>query len=66
MSKLNDFISVKDICEYLGVHHSMVYKKLGNNELPGAVKFGNVWRIDREKFMEYIKMGGDKSNVSEI
>ena len=55
------YIRVKEICEYLGVDDSVVYRKLSRNELPGAVKFGNIWLIDRKKFMDYIERGGDIS-----
>lgn len=53
------YIRVNDICDYLGIHYSAVYRKLNSNKLPGAVKFGAIWLIDREMFMEYIKNGGD-------
>lgn len=54
-----DFLRVKDISEYLGIDCNVIYRKLHRDELPGAIKIGTIWLVDRKIFMEYIRNGGD-------
>ena len=48
-----DWLSVADICEYMGVSAFVVTKVLRSGELP-AVKFGREWRVARADFEEYL------------
>lgn len=51
MSK--DWLSVADICEYMGVSTFVVTSVLRSGALP-AVKFGREWRVARVDFEEWI------------
>jgi len=44
-----EWLSVSDICEYMGVSPFVVTKQLRSGSLP-AVKFGREWRVARMDF----------------
>ena len=48
-----EWLSVSDICPYLGVSPFVVPNQLRSGELP-AVKFGREWRIARRDFEDWI------------
>jgi excisionase family DNA binding protein len=48
-----EWLSVADICEYMGVSPFVVTSQLRSGDLP-AVKFGREWRIARSDFEDWI------------
>ena len=48
-----DWLSVADICEYMGVSTFVVTSQLRSGSLP-AVKFGREWRVSRRDFEDWI------------
>jgi len=42
------FMTVKEVSQFLRIKVQTVYDLLATGDIPGA-KFGNAWRIDREK-----------------
>lgn len=48
-----EWLSVSDICQYMGVSPFVVTNQLRSGELP-AVKFGREWRIARRDFEDWI------------
>lgn len=48
-----EWLSVADICEYMGVSAFVVTNVLRTGELPG-VKFGREWRVARQDFQDWI------------
>ena len=48
-----EWLSVGDICDYMGVSAFVVTSQLRNGDLP-AVKFGREWRIARQDFEDWI------------
>jgi len=48
-----DWLSVADVCEYLGVTPFVVTRVLRSGELPG-VKIGREWRVARLDFEDWI------------
>jgi excisionase family DNA binding protein len=48
-----DWLSVADICEYMGVSTFVVTSQLRSGALP-AVKFGREWRVSRQDFEDWI------------
>lgn len=48
-----EWLSVADICEYMGVSTFVVTRVLRSGELP-AVKFGREWRVARADFEEWL------------
>jgi excisionase family DNA binding protein len=51
-----EWLSVADICDYMGVSAYVVTKQLRSGELP-AVKFGREWRIARADFEAWLNAG---------
>ena len=48
-----EWLSVADICEYMGVSPFVVTRMIRAGELP-AVKFGREWRIATQDFEDYL------------
>jgi excisionase family DNA binding protein len=48
-----EWLSVADICDYMGVSTFVVTRVLRSGELP-AVKFGREWRVARGDFEDWI------------
>jgi len=48
-----DWLSVTDICDYMGVSAFVVTGQLRSGNLP-AVKFGREWRVARQDFEDWI------------
>ena len=48
-----EWLSVADICGYMGVSAFVVTNQLRSGELP-AVKFGREWRVARRDFEDWI------------
>jgi excisionase family DNA binding protein len=48
-----EWLSVADICEYMGVSTYVVTAQLRSGDLP-AVKFGREWRVARQDFEDWI------------
>ena len=58
-----EWLSVADICDYMGVSSFVVTRMLRNRELPG-VKMGREWRVSRLDFEDWInaeRQGGRPS-----
>lgn len=64
MAELEDrWLSVGDICTYLGVSNDTVYRWIEKNDMP-AHRVGRFWKFKREEVDEWVKAGGaaDKSD----
>ncbi|HHC07950.1 MAG TPA: DNA-binding protein [Actinobacteria bacterium] len=48
-----EWLSVADICEYMGVSTFVVTSQLRSGALPG-VKFGREWRVARRDFEDWL------------
>jgi excisionase family DNA binding protein len=48
-----EWLSVTDICEYMGVSPFVVTGQLRSGALP-AVKFGREWRVARTDFEDWL------------
>lgn len=48
-----EWLSVADICEYMGVSTYVVTSMLRTHKLP-AVKFGREWRVSRKDFEDWL------------
>ena len=58
-----DWLSVADICEYMGVSTFVVTGQLRSGGLP-AVKFGREWRVARQDFEDWIN--GQRMATAEL
>lgn len=53
MDMSKEWLSVADICEYMGVSTFVVTSVLRSGTLP-AVKFGREWRVARVDFEDWL------------
>lgn len=52
------FLTIPEAARLLRVAERTVYTLARRGDLPGAVKVGNQWRIDRETLMDWARQQG--------
>ncbi len=58
MPTLEDrYLSVTEICEYLGVSNDTVYKWIDKHEMP-AHRMGRLWKFKKDEVDCWVKDGG--------
>jgi excisionase family DNA binding protein len=58
MAEMKDrWLSIGEICEYLGVSNDTVYKWIDKNEMP-AHRMGRLWKLKKDEVDEWVKAGG--------
>ena len=56
---MNDrWLSMKELCEYLGVSHDTISRWI-LKDMP-ALKMGGIWRFKRDQVENWLKDGGPK------
>ena len=55
------FLTIPEAARLLRVAERTVYTLARRGELPGAVKVGNQWRIDRQTLMDWVRRQGQMS-----
>ena len=48
------FISIKGVAEKLGVSEKTIYRMVGDNQIPFAVKIGGQWRFRADEVVDWI------------
>jgi len=48
-------MTVDEVAEYLHCHSSTIYRLLKKGEIPGAFRVGGDWRVNSDKFHEWIE-----------
>ncbi len=57
MNHLEDrWLSVKEICEYLGVSSDTVYRWIEFHKMP-THKMGRLWKFKKDEIDEWVKAG---------
>lgn len=51
------WLSINDICNYLGVSNDTVYKWISKHEMP-AHRMGRLWKFKKDEVDEWVKAGG--------
>ncbi|MBI4332714.1 MAG: helix-turn-helix domain-containing protein [Chloroflexi bacterium] len=51
------WLSLNEICDYLGVSNDTVYKWIDKHGLP-AYRIGRLWKFKRKDVDEWVKAGG--------
>lgn len=58
MTELDDrWLSIHDICKYLGVSNDTVYKWIDKYAMP-AHRMGRLWKFKRDEVDAWVKAGG--------
>ena len=59
INEYNQFMSVREVGEVLGISRQAVHKAIKAGRIK-AVRFGHIYRINKEWFKNYLESGGDK------
>ena len=51
----SQYLSVGEVSELLTLSTKTIYKLLGAGQLPGAIKVGGTWLIDRQLLVDGLK-----------
>ena len=63
MNEMEDrWLSITEMCKYLGVSNDTAYKWINNHDMP-AHRMGRLWKFKKDEVDEWVKAGGaaDKS-----
>ncbi|MCP4648610.1 MAG: hypothetical protein GY853_00835 [PVC group bacterium] len=58
-NRKSEYISVREAAIRMGTSEAMMYKLVRNNEIPGSLKLGDKWLIDKIIFGIWNHMGGE-------
>ncbi len=65
MAKTEDrWLSVEEICKYLGVSNDTVYKWIDKHSMP-THRMGRLWKFRKEEVDEWVRGGGADHRGSE-
>lgn len=66
MTELEDrWLSVDEICKYLGVSNDTVYRWIERSNMP-AHRMGRLWKFKISQVDDWVEAGGASSNHSNI
>ena len=58
MAEMEDrWLSISEICKYLGVSKDTVYEWIDKHEMP-AHRMGRLWKFKKDEVDEWVKAGG--------
>ena len=58
MNEMEDrWLSITEICKYLGVSNDTVYKWIDRHGMP-AHRMGRLWKFKKDEVDEWVKAGG--------
>jgi len=58
MAEIEDrWLSIKEICQHLGVSNDTVYKWIDRHDMP-AHRMGRLWKFKKDEVDEWVKSGG--------
>jgi excisionase family DNA binding protein len=58
MTEIEDrWLSMSEICRYLGVGKDTVYKWIDRNDMP-AHRMGRLWKFKKDEVDKWVKAGG--------
>jgi len=55
------WLSVDEICKYLGVSNDTVYRWINRHHMP-AHRMGRLWKFKKDEIDEWVKAGGAAAN----
>lgn len=60
MTDTDRWLSMSEICEYLGISRDTVVKWISNNNMP-AHKIGRLWKFKISEIDDWVRSGGATS-----
>lgn len=58
------WLSVEEICDYLGIKRDTVYKWINEKSMP-AHRMGRLWKFKKDEVDEWVKAGGASDRSEE-
>lgn len=58
-----EYMSVREAAKILGVSRQAICKAIKSGRIK-AIRFGNLYKINKEWFEDYLRNGGDNKYVS--
>lgn len=52
--KMNEFMTIREVAEYLRFHTSTIYRLAKSRKIP-SYKVGNQWRFKRQEIEEWLR-----------
>jgi excisionase family DNA binding protein len=59
------WLSITEICKYLGVSSDTVYKWIDKHEMP-AHRMGRLWKFKKDEVDEWVKAGGAAESAESV
>ena len=59
------WLSVGEICKYLGVSNDTVYKWINHRNMP-AHRMGRLWKFKKDEVSAWVKADGPDNNNSDL
>ena len=56
---MSDYLTIREVCDKVRIVERTAYELCRSGKLPGAVKVGGQWRVERVAFEAWLKSGGD-------
>lgn len=60
----NRWLSISEICAYLGVSNDTVYKWIEKHGMPGH-RLGRLWKFKRDEVDDWVRAGGTAHNFEQ-
>ena len=60
----NRWLSINEICAYLGVSNDTVYKWIEKHGMPGH-RLGRLWKFKRDEVDNWVRAGGAAHNFEQ-
>ena len=62
MTEMEDrWLSISEICQYLGISNDTAYKWIDKHEMP-AHRMGRLWKFKKDEVDTWVKAGGADQN----
>ena len=55
------WLSMREICEYLGVSHDTISRWIANHDMP-SMKMGKCWKFKKDQIEDWLAKGGPEKN----
>ena len=59
------WLSMKEICAYLGVSHDTISRWIANHDRP-SIKMGKCWKFKKDQIDAWLANGGPKKKCKKV
>ena len=65
MSDKNEYMSLEEVADFLGVTYQLIYKLVRSGELP-AVRLGKLYRVSRTDLNDYLAKSKNSASLGGV